>query len=323
MDMDYKSIIIESLELLVKKEQIARESFKVRAYNKVLSQIKKLDSVHNMDDLQTVSGIGKQIHIKLQEIFETGALKTAEKIKQNSEVRMYDELLKIHGIGIVKAKELIKHSVSEISDLYKPDIFNTLTDSQRIGLKYYKDISQKIPRDIMHLHNDYINKIIKYISKRRNIDLEFQIVGSYRRQLLSSGDIDLLVRIRGESTSQQRSLLLNDILSVMKKLEYCVADLANGSKKYMGIVKLSSDPIHRRMDILITSSSEWPFAILYFTGSMQLNVKMRLLAKDRGLNLNEYGFKQIKKTSSLPDNITSERDIFTFLNLDYLEPYQR
>ena len=68
-----------------------------------------------MDDLQTVSGIGKQIHIKLQEIFETGALKTAEKIKQNSEVRMYDELLKI----LSKNSSYIKRELVKVVQIRK------------------------------------------------------------------------------------------------------------------------------------------------------------------------------------------------------------
>lgn len=323
MDTDYKNIIITSLELLCKKEAIARESFKVRAYNKVITQIKKLEKVTGIQDLKEITGVGKQIKLKLEEIFATGIMRSAEKVKTNDQITIYDSLTKVHGIGIVKAKELIKLGVKDTCDLNKQEYYDLLNDTQKVGLKYYIDINQKIPRKIMDLHNEYICKIIKHISRKKSIDLEYEIVGSYRRGVASSGDIDMLVRIRGSSTSTQRTELLSYIIAVMKKLEYIADDLANGSKKYMGVVKLKGDSLYRRLDILITSTEEWPYAKLYFTGSMQLNVQMRTIAKERGLNLNEYGFKKFNKNAKLPDHLSTEQDIFKFLGMSYLEPNQR
>ena len=43
--------------------------------------------------------------------------------------------------------------------------------------------------------------------------------------------------------------------------------LATGTKKYNGISKLGSKGIPRRIDIMYTKPEEYPFAILYFTGS--------------------------------------------------------
>ena len=55
------------------------------------------------------------------------------------------------------------------------------------------------------------------------------------------------------------------------------------------------DGIGRRIDIMYTKPQEYPFAILYFTGSMEFNVKMRGELLEKGLSLNEYGIKRDKK----------------------------
>jgi len=68
---------------------------------------------------------------------------------------------------------------------------------------------------------------------------------------------------------------------------------------------------------MITSKEDYPFAILYFTGNKDFNVKMREHAKKIGYTLNEYKFKDVEKIFS------SERDIFEFLKLSYVEPSKR
>ena len=43
----------------------------------------------------------------------------------------------------------------------------------------------------------------------------------------------------------------------------------------MGLGKINISPCYRRIDIMYTKPEEYPFAILYFTGSGDFNVKMR------------------------------------------------
>ena len=84
------------------------------------------------------------------------------------------------------------------------------------------------------------------------------------------------------------------IIDKLKQENYIKSSLALGEKKYMGIVKLKRKRHARRMDILITSQEEYPFAILYFTGSQELNILMRKDAIERGLRLNEYSLVNSK-----------------------------
>ena len=98
-----------------------------------------------------------------------------------------------------------------------------------------------------------------------------------------------------------------------------IGQLALGSSKYMGICRLEKGYNARRIDILIVASESWPYATLYFTGSKQLNIIMRTKALQRGYTMNEHnmigtGGEYHAKT---------EKDIFDFLGMEYLEPHQR
>ena len=75
------------------------------------------------------------------------------------------------------------------------------------------------------------------------------------------------------------------------------------------------------MDILFTSYNEYPYALMYFTGSKSFNIYMRKLCAEKGLKLNEKTLTKNKK--KITENIKSEGDIFNFLNISYLEPSKR
>ena len=75
---------------------------------------------------------------------------------------------------------------------------------------------------------------------------------------------------------------------------------------------------------MFTPISEVPFALLYFTGSANLNKIMRKRALDMGYSINEHTI--IDKNTKEPiidHNFNTEKDIFEFLKMDYLEPENR
>ena len=91
----------------------------------------------------------------------------------------------------------------------------------------------------------------------------------------------------------------------------------------MGLGKINSSPYYRRIDIMYTKPEEYPFAILYFTGSGDFNVKMREYALEKGFTMNEYSIKHTETKEKVNHKFISERDIFDFLNYEYLNPQNR
>ena len=110
-------------------------------------------------------------------------------------------------------------------------------------------------------------------------------------------------------------------------------ELVHGNKKFHGMCKLPRKMYSRRIDIMYTTPLEYPFAILYFTGSGSFNPLMRSYCLSKGYRLNEYGlykfdqkfYKENKKIKKIGDGVkvSNEEDIFKFLGLPYIEPKNR
>jgi len=316
---NFKEIIIAELSVLAQKETIDKNVFKVRAYQKVIKQIKTIENIESIEDLVSVKGIGQQIKKKLEEIFETGKLRSAEKARKNNNLKLYEDLMKIHGVGVNKAKQLIELGIESMEDLLEkleedPDgsILNT---QQKIGIKYYHDINMRIPIKKMEKHDLYLQETIKVIDP----DILISTVGSFRRKVKESGDIDILVSFNRKSSKEERSELLLKVVKVLRKEKYIQDTLALGNKKCMCVVKLKRHRVNRRLDILVTSIEELAFAKLYFTGDYNLNINMRQAAIDQGLRLNEYSLTRNNKKILLK----TEKEIFEYLGFEYIEPENR
>ena len=74
---------------------------------------------------------------------------------------------------------------------------------------------------------------------------------------------------------------------------------------------------------MYTTPEEYPFAILYFTGSMEFNAKMRGIVLERGLSMNEYSLKDNETKEIVEQKFYKEKDIFDYLNMEWVEPVDR
>jgi len=74
---------------------------------------------------------------------------------------------------------------------------------------------------------------------------------------------------------------------------------------------------------MYTKPEEYPFAVLYFTGSGEFNVKMREYSLEKGYTMNEYSIKHTNNKQKVDKIFNLEKDIFDFLNYEYKEPENR
>lgn len=312
---DKKQLLIDALDKLYKQDLIKKEVWKARAYATVVKELKLLDKpVYTFDDLKDVKGIGKKIEEKIKELLETGKLTNLDNYDQDKSIEIINNFIRVHGIGPAKAKELYDRGLRTIDELEcNMDLLN---DVQKKGLKYYKDFELRIPRIEMDKHNDYIIKTVKSIDPKLNA----VIVGSYRRGLKTSGDIDVLVT--HENDPEDYEELFKNVVTKMEG-EYIIDTLALGAKKCMAVCKLKRHKTNRRLDLLYTRKHEYPFALLYFTGSGKFNQSMRNYALTKGYSLSEYGLKEVVTNKFVNHTFENEKDIFKFLELEYIEPEKR
>jgi DNA polymerase beta len=317
--MDYKKILIDELNVLRKKEQQDGNTFKAIAYQKVIRQMNALPKIEKKEDLEGIKGIGESIRTKIHEIFETGKLEAAQEVRKDTKMDVIDQFMNIYGIGRVKAVDLVKKKqILSIEDLRKkseddPALLNT---NQKVGLRYYEDFIERIPRAEMKKHEKMVKKVIQKVSK----DLEIEVVGSYRRGEPSSGDIDVLVRWPEKLSLAEGKRTLKKIVDTLVEDEYVTDVLAMGDKKFMGVCKITETA--RRLDIMITPAAEYAFAVMYFTGSDKFNVGMRKIALEKGYSMNEHGFTPKEGYPAAP-MMNTEEDIFRFLGFKVILPKER
>lgn len=326
-----RDIIINELESLIRKEIVEKNFFKVHAYKKVIDQISKIENVYSISDLKDVEGIGEKIKKKIIEIFETGKLTSAERARIIPNIEIYNQLMNIYGIGITKADELIKiHNIKSIDELIEMTKINPkiLNEKQRTGLQYYLDLQTKIPKSEIDRHG----KLLKTIAKDVNKHIEIKIVGSYRRGSKESSDIDVIFTVNkigrtqnintNKQSENEHKKLFKLFIEKLKDIHYLIADLATGTKKYMGISRLKKqNEKARRIDILYSSLMELPFTMVYFTGDFDINVELRKRAKEMGYTLNEHGLQNISDKTKI--HLKTEKEIFNFLGYKFLQPRQR
>ena len=206
----------------------------------------------------------------------------------------------IFGIGSVAAIKFYNAGARSISDLTR----FKLTTAQQIGVYYYNDLQERIPRPEMDLFRQFFSDTLD----QHNV--KWEIAGSYRRGEVTSGDIDLLVE-------QSPGVTIDSIVQLFSTFGFILGSLAQGRVKYMGVVKGLKA---RRMDIRLFSKETWPYALMYNTGSYQFNILCRQRAISLGIRLNEYS---LTDTCGIHYPALSERDIFNHLGLKYLAPEER
>ena len=310
----------ESLAAQTKKEE--GNSFRVKSHYKVIKIIKNLDfEIENSTQIANIKGIGKSTLKRVDEILETGTL--AEIKSNQNNIDNLGDLERITGVGPVKAKKLFEKGLTlqKILDDCKNGVLEEdFTSHQLLGLKHFHDLEKRIPYKEITQINKFLEKELSKITD----NIELQICGSYRREMPTSGDIDVLFFSKDET--KEHNDFLPTFLEHLESINFLVDHLTSltSKTKYMGMCKFKSNPV-RRIDIRYIPRSSLGAALLYFTGSGDFNMNMRGYAVKKGYTINEYGIYKLKKdkTKGMKLKTRTEKDIFDVLDLKYVEPKDR
>ena len=307
---DKKNNLLLILRKISDYEKANGQMFKANSYLKVITGLKRFkdDSDLTESNIRGIKGVGDSIFTKINMILETGTCPLYDKIKNINDPR--EEFLKIHAVGPKKANELVESGITTIDQLRENK--DLLNEKQLIGLKYYEELLERIPREEIQRHEVLLKKFLE----KTDSDADLTIAGSYRRNKEDSGDIDILLKTDNKDTYKK-------FIKKLVSIGYLIEELAYGDKKYNGICKMGRKGIGRRIDIMVTKPNEYPFAILYFTGSGEFNQTMRNLANKKGYTINEYNLEHLDSGNQVNHVFKEEKDIFDFLEMGYVEPWQR
>ena len=328
--VNYVYSLIDEYSKTKNIKELTANQFRLKHIKNSLSMIKKYNKELNNDTINEFSkfpGIGKGTVDRIKEIITNGFLKELVDFTDTLDEKEQSilELESIVGVGRITANEYYNMGIKNIKQLKKAIKNNEIkvNDKIMLGLKYYKKFLDNIPRNEI----DEINLLISNYINDINDNLIYEICGSYRREKTTSGDIDVLI-----SKPNDTSININYLEIIIKKFKepnrlnnnqpLLVDDITdkNYETKYMGFAKYKDNP-YRRIDIRFVEWKYYYSALVYFTGSAELNKNMRKIAKKMGYKLSEYGLTNLKTHENIP--IKSESDIFKILQIPYLHPRDR
>lgn len=306
-----------------------KDQWRIQAYHKAIGMLKaQTVYIQTYDHAMSLRYFGPRLSAKLAEIVTTGHLRRLDYTKMDPSDQTLMLVLKIYEVGYATAMQWIAAGHKTLEDLLA---LPSLHKNQRIGIERYDDFNTRIPRDEMTA----LGEIVKRVAGELDPDVEVIIGGSYRRGAKNSGDIDFILTKAGTEATQGLMSFLNALVDRLTRDRFLVAPLAVNSgeigSKWHGCCVLPGNSIWRRIDFLVVPETEFGAALIYFTGDELFNRSMRLMARKKGMGLNQRGlFKNVLRDSQgkkLNDGTlvegADEKKIFEILGVPWRPPHER
>ncbi len=288
--------------------------FRVIAYRKaariledLVEDVEVLSAQGKLDDLP---GIGIGIAKKIDEYLKTGKMKKYGEVTKGMPSTLLD-MLNIQNLGPKTLRLAYKQlGVKNVKDLKKvikngslaklPQMGGKKVENIRKGIELYEKSHERLS---LAIAETVATEVVDYLKK--NTDLKnISPAGSLRRWKETIGDIDILVS--GKHGAQ--------IIKVFTQYPTTERILAAGDTKGSIIVAGGI-----QVDLRIVESRSYGAALQYFTGSKAHNIKLRNIAKSKGLKLSEYGvFRGRKMVAG-----KTEQEVYKILDLAYVPPEMR
>lgn len=289
--------------------------FRVRSYRNAARAVSGLprnltDMVKKKEDLTKLSGIGKDLAKKIEEIVETGDLSALKKMERNRSAGLHD-VLKVSSLGPKRVKALNrKLGVSDLTTLKKAAKLGKIRTIEGFGQKTERrildDVKRKSRQQVrvrLFEAEQRAIALIDYLKGTKGI-IGITPAGSYRRRKESVGDLDILVTCRRNARVMDRFVAYEDVAKVIAKGDTrCTAILRSGLQ----------------VDLRVVSRISHGAALHYFTGSKGHNIAVRKLAIKKGYKVNEYGvFRNSQRIAG-----RTEKEVYDSVGLAYIEPELR
>ena len=288
--------------------------YRIRAYQKAAQTIEALtadvEELAKQGKLEKLPGIGPDLASKIKEILKTGTLPLYEELKKDVPLILLN-FLEIPGLGPKKVKVLYeKLGITNIEELERACKAHKIAKLPGFGwkteeniLKGIKLFREKTGRKPLGEILSLAEEIIETLKKESPVE-NIAVAGSIRRRKETVKDIDILI------TSIQPEKVMKKVteLSLVEEV------IAFGETKTSVRLKTGI-----QMDVRVVEPDSWGAALAYFTGSKAHNIRVRELALEKGLKINEYGvFKGDIKIAG-----KTEEEVYASVGLPFIYPELR
>ena len=288
-------------------------TFKIRAFERAADTISGLTedaaALRARGELRSLEGIGASIAANIEELLDTGKCKHLEDLFQELPPSLLD-ILRIPEVGPKTVKLLYDTlKITTIEDLESAAKDGLLRDIKGLGKKTEENIlkgiervrrfSERFPLSVAY---PAAMEIIEALRGQAPVE-KIAAAGSLRRMRDTIGDLDILVTSNNPKKVMEAFVALPQVREVV----------AEGPTKSVIITRHGI-----QTDLRVVEPESFGAALLYFTGSKNHNVKLRGLALDHGLTINEYEIADVKTKKRLAG--AAEEEIYKLLKLPWIPP---
>lgn len=338
----HNTIFTAALETLAEAAGFEGSEGRQLSFCRASAALKALPNrVTALSQLQGLAYVGDHAHRVIQELLEHGVCEEVERVRLSERYQAMKLFTQIFGVGVKTADRWYRNGLRTLDDLREQP--QRLTQQQKVGLQHFQDLSALVQRPEV----DALQQLVEAAVTQTLPGATVTLTGGFRRGKLQGHDVDLLIThpqegqeagllprvLRGLEEQglvlyyqHHRSLRFDRAQrtrhrQAMDTLEssFCVFRLPRPAGSTM-----QGTPAWKavRVDLVIVPFSQFPFALLCWTGSKHFERELhRFSRKERGLCLTSQGLSDSEQKVLL--HATSEADIFRHLGLEYLPPEQR
>lgn len=290
--------------------------YRVRAYRSAARTIEGLsrsaaDMIEQGEDLSKLSGIGKDLAGKIEQIVDSGRLPLLEQLKADMPGELGD-LMRVPGLGPKRVARLHDElDVTTLDDLEEAAEQGRISEMEGLGKKTEERIAEEVsrmqqaPEQRLKLARaeQIAEPLVEYLGEPDDVK-DIIVAGSYRRRKETVGDLDILATCKRGSDIMERFTGYEDVRNVVSK----------GETRSTVVLRSGL-----QVDLRVVPQVSFGAALQYFTGSKDHSLSLRRIAQKRKLKLNEYGvFKGDERVAG-----RTEEEVYAEMGLSYIEPELR
>ncbi|WP_214882835.1 MULTISPECIES: DNA polymerase/3'-5' exonuclease PolX [unclassified Exiguobacterium] len=281
---------VEAMMLLEKIAQYmeikGENPFKINAFRKAATALENMDlELEDIEDLTSVSGIGKGTAAVLEEYRDTGRSEVLEALQEEIPFGLM-KLLKIQGLGGKKLAKLREVGVVDLESLIRVLEDGTAASLSGFGAKSVEKLLaaaknlESRPERLAYAVMRPIVEEINDVLKKEELVLRHSVGGSFRRAEETCKDLDFIIATEEPIALREKLLALPFINEV----------IAAGETK-VSLVLEREEMVS--VDFRMVEPGAFAATLHHFTGSKDHNVRMRQLAKAKGESISEYGVETV------------------------------
>ena len=299
-------------------EFLGDNPFRIRTYRRVAKVIENLpmDVGEALESgyLYKIKGIGGSTIAKIEEFLKTGTLQKYEELRKKVPEGLL-ELMEIPGVG----PKTLKVAYEKFGVRTKEDFLKVLKDGslaklpgfgpkkvEKIlkGIELWQKAQERIPLVIAY---PLAQAVVEHLKNTVGDYIEnITVAGSVRRMKETIRDFDILISAKREHWKKIHDAFVRfpDIEDVQ----------LHGETKSTILLK----EYHRQCDLRTVEPDSWGAALQYFTGSKHHNIKLREIAKEKGLKINEYGVFEVSTGKKVAGK--TEEEVYQILGMQFIPP---